>query len=81
MAANPNSDSYRVFRAIVARYCEEHGITQVELARRANVPAPNINRILNGKQVPQMDTAEKIAAAIGFELRLIPSEIFSETTG
>lgn len=44
------------------------GISQRELAERAHTAHPGINRILQGKQVPTLDLADRIADAVGVPL-------------
>jgi transcriptional regulator with XRE-family HTH domain len=48
------------------------GLSQRELAARANVPQSAVARIERGQQVPRADTLDRILRACGFELRLAP---------
>jgi len=48
------------------------GLTQRELARRSGIPQSAIARIERDRQVPRLDTLERLLKACGFELRLGP---------
>jgi transcriptional regulator with XRE-family HTH domain len=48
------------------------GLTQRELAERANVPQPAIARIERGRVSPRMDTLVPLLEAAGFALELAP---------
>jgi transcriptional regulator with XRE-family HTH domain len=39
-------------------------MTQLELAKKAGIPQPSLSRILSGKHTTQIETIEKIAAAL-----------------
>jgi transcriptional regulator with XRE-family HTH domain len=56
------------FRENIRARMAETGMTQAELARRAQTYQPNINRILSGEEKPSLDRAEKIATALGSRL-------------
>ena len=49
------------------------GLTQRELARRSGIPQSAIARIERDRQVPRLDTLERLLKACGFELRLGPA--------
>lgn len=44
---------------------EERGWSVAELARRADMAAPNLHRVESGKHVPSMQTVARLAAALG----------------
>ena len=56
------------------RRAERRGITQYRIAKESGVSAGQLSRLMHGKVVPRLDTAERIARAIGCEIRLIPSK-------
>lgn len=56
------------FRKHLREAMERAGISQRELAERAATAHPGINRILQGKQVPTLDLADRIADAVGVPL-------------
>lgn len=56
------------FRLKLREAMEKIGISQRELAERAHTAHPGINRILQGKQVPTLDLADRIADAVGIPL-------------
>jgi len=47
------------------------GLTQRELARRTDIHQAEVSRILSGRTQPRVDTAERIARALGAELRVV----------
>lgn len=53
------------FVANIRAACEEHDISQAELARRSGVHRVTISRILNGHFSPTVDLCEKLAVAAG----------------
>jgi transcriptional regulator with XRE-family HTH domain len=54
---------------------EAHGLTQAELAERANVARATINRIETGRQRRvDLDVLEKVAAALGVSPGLLIAE-------
>lgn len=57
------------FRQNVQRLLEELGMTQGQLALAAEIPRPNLNRILKGKERVTLDRAEKIAGAFKMTLQ------------
>ena len=48
------------------------GLTQRQLAARSGVPQPTIARIESGRQVPRVDTLERLLDACGWELEMTP---------
>lgn len=50
------------------------GISQKDLAARANVPAPNLCRYEKGRLTPLLPTALKIAAALGVSVEDLVNE-------
>lgn len=62
------------FSRNVRNLLSQSGMTQLELARRAGMHGPNINRILQGKEGVTIERAERIAAALGVKLSDLVSE-------
>lgn len=62
------------FRTNVKREYKARGWTQTELANAAEITYPNLNRILNDKAVPGLDTCDAIANALGIPLEELISE-------
>ena len=50
------------------------GMTQKELASAAHLVQPAIARLEKKGAVPNLDTLLKVAAALGYDLRLVPVE-------
>ena len=50
---------------------EKSGKSRYRIAKDAGIRYPMLRRLADGENVPRLDTAEKIAAAIGLRLRLI----------
>jgi lambda repressor-like predicted transcriptional regulator len=59
----------KVFAANLARLLEEKSVSQAELARRVGVGSSAISMMLARRCRPQNRTVEKIAQALGVELR------------
>lgn len=48
------------------------GISQTELARRANMKQPAIARLERGESSPQLDTLRPILNALGCDISIVP---------
>lgn len=48
------------------------GLTQRELAKATNLAQPAIARLERKAAIPQLDTLLKVAAALDYELELVP---------
>ena len=48
------------------------GLTQRELAKASNLAQPAIARLESKAATPQLDTLLKVAAALNYELELVP---------
>lgn len=48
------------------------GLTQRDLAKAANLTQPAIARLESKAAIPQLDTLLKVAAALNYELELVP---------
>lgn len=60
---------YQVARAIIAARLES-GMTQAELAKKADLPQSNISRLESGTFNPTIQTLEKVAEGLGKKLEL-----------
>ena len=47
------------------------GMQQADLARRAQISAPHMNKIESGAEVPKIETAARIAHALGVHIDAI----------
>lgn len=54
----------------------ERRLTQKELARRAEIAAPNLNRIEKGQKGLSMESLERLAGALGVQ----PAELLRDPT-
>lgn len=63
-----NLNSVQNFRENVEREYKSRNWTQDDLAGAAGIGRPSLNRILNKKAVPGLDTCEAIANALGIPL-------------
>ena len=50
---------------------ERAGMTRYQIAKAVKMPQSQIGRIASGENVPRLDTAAKVAAAIGYNLALV----------
>lgn len=57
-----------VFRDYLARAMVRQRVSKSELARRTKLSRSHVQQILLGKCNPTIDTAEKLAAALGVEI-------------
>jgi len=51
---------------------EKRGMTRYQIAKAAGMPQSQVGRIASGETMPMVDTAERIAKAIGCRLAIIP---------
>ncbi|HVE86146.1 MAG TPA: helix-turn-helix transcriptional regulator [Myxococcales bacterium] len=51
---------------------QKQHITQRELAKRTQIHQAEVSRILSGRTQPRVGTAERLARALGAELRVVP---------
>ncbi len=68
MAKKPKSIVEELRQAI--RRAEQAGVTRGRIATIASIPRSQMTRIASGENVPRLDTAEKIARAMGLSFRL-----------
>jgi transcriptional regulator with XRE-family HTH domain len=65
MAQNTKAGADELLRLARTR----SGISQRELARRADTAQSVVARVENGQTIPSLDTLDRLIAAAGFELR------------
>jgi DNA-binding phage protein len=58
-------------RKAIAR-AERRGVTRYQIAKLAGMPQSQVGRIASGESVPKLDTAERVAKAIGCRLTITP---------
>ncbi len=56
-----------LFAENLARYLEKSPLSQEQIATRAQINRTQIHKLLQGDQVCRLDTAVKIAGALGIE--------------
>ena len=56
-------------RAAIQR-AETKGVTRGRIATIAGIPRSQMTRVASGENMPRLDTAEKIARALGLSFRL-----------
>jgi transcriptional regulator with XRE-family HTH domain len=70
------------FAAALRRIRLERGMTQLQLARAAQVSNAYIGRLENRESAPSIDTIERIAAALGCTVHdLLPLDLPSDDLG
>jgi transcriptional regulator with XRE-family HTH domain len=72
----PVSDLAERFAENLSRYHEQSGLTQEELASRAEIHRTQVGLLLNGKRAPRLDTLIKLAGA----LRVSPCDLIQGIT-
>jgi ribosome-binding protein aMBF1 (putative translation factor) len=77
-SADEDEDRITAFRALVFRLRTEAGLTQAELANRMGITQSAIARMEGGGTRPNLDTLERLAAAVGGELVVGVGERLSE---
>lgn len=66
------TESMKLFQDYLAAYFAKPGsLSQGEVADKAGIHRVNLNRIINGKQIPSLPHAEAIASATGSTLASI----------
>jgi len=51
---------------------ERRGVTRSKIAAAAGIPRSQLGRIADGENVPRLDSAERILAAIQRRLTIVP---------
>lgn len=70
LSARPGPYTKQAARLIYAAM-EERGMTQAELARRADLSAKHVNLVLNRKAGADEKTIETLARIVGLRLRIV----------
>lgn len=68
-----------ILRNLVRQARKRAGLTQVALAKRANVAQSTIARIESGTRIPSTDMVERLIRATGLEIRVGLQEADHET--
>lgn len=68
-----------ILRSLVRQARKRAGLTQVALAKRANVAQSTIARIESGTRIPSTDMVERLVRATGLEIRVGLQEPDHET--
>ncbi len=63
-------DAITQLRAAIAR-AEDGGMSRYAIAKAAGLDHSAIRRVADGNVIPRLDTAERIAAAVGCRLRVV----------
>lgn len=69
------AEKTEAFRHNVRHYCRLTGLTQGELAERADLSQEWLSRMLAGKSNPTLPVCERIATALGISLEALLAEI------
>jgi len=68
MPRKPKPIADQLVQAMTA--AERRGITRYKIAQATGISESTLGRIVNSGNMPKLDTAEAIAEAIGYRLRL-----------
>lgn len=79
-AAGPESEAtfdaldehYAGVAAALEQLRSRQGLTQREVATRSGLDQSEVSRILSGRSEPRVRTAQRVARALGAELRVVP---------
>ena len=72
MPRKPKPITEQLIAAI--RKAERTGRTRYQIAAEAGVYQSQLARLVSGERRPLLDTAEKIASALGYDLCLVPKK-------
>lgn len=67
------ADPAAELRAAIAQ-AEAAGTSRYAIAKAAGVDQSQVRRVATGEVVPKLDTAAKIARAIGYRLTVLPAD-------
>jgi transcriptional regulator with XRE-family HTH domain len=70
---NPEATDIASAADLILEMRRRAGLTQAELARRADMPRSVVNAYEHGKREPGTDALARLAGAAGLELRLRPA--------
>jgi len=57
------------FARLLLEEAERRGVSQNELSKRSGVPRSTMYRLMTGERTASLETAGRLAAALGVELR------------
>ncbi|RRQ25828.1 XRE family transcriptional regulator [Rhodococcus sp. Eu-32] len=66
---------------LVERARRAAGLTQDELARRANTSRPTLSAYENGRKSPSLETVERLLGEAGFDVAAVPRVEFVDVPG
>lgn len=66
-------ESTKVAQQLISEMRARSGLTQAQLARRADMPRSVVNAYEHGKREPRASALAHLAAAAGFRLELAPA--------
>ena len=70
-------EARKAFPKILARYMQEHGMNQSDVARRLNVSKQIVSDWLYGKKFPRVDKMQELARLFGVQMSdMYPNENF-----
>jgi DNA-binding phage protein len=69
MAIKPTATTKQLLKAI--RDAEKAGVTRYQISKLSGVSQGQLSRMMKLQQLPRLDTAERIAKALGMKLILI----------
>jgi len=72
MAIKPTATTKQLLKAI--RDAEKAGVTRYQISKLSGVSQAQICRMMQGQRLPRLDTAERLANAIGMKLILVSKE-------
>jgi transcriptional regulator with XRE-family HTH domain len=64
--------------SLLRKVREASGLSQEEMARRAGTSRPTLSAYEHGRKSPSADTLERLVAAAGFDLDVVPSVTWQE---
>ena len=56
------------------RRAEKRGVSRYRIARLSGVSEGQLSRLMHGSVVPRLDSAERIARAIGCKIVILPGD-------
>jgi ribosome-binding protein aMBF1 (putative translation factor) len=59
------------FLSVIHQRMDDLGWTRYRLAQEAKISQTHVHRIMNGEQVPSVEVADKLAKALGLQLKLV----------
>lgn len=70
-AGSPTESARKSIVEVIRQYADHAGISHAEIARRTGMKQPSVNRVLNHRFCPKLDTIITIAHAVGLGITII----------